>query len=212
MNRERAADEARVFFEGLWRQGDFWNFAASDFERARYRYLIDLLANRRYGRVLELGCGAGDFTVMLAGLADHTVAVDIAEPAIARARARGLPSVEFRVANIMDLDVRAEGPLDLIVFSDTICYLGWLYPFFDVAWMATELFAATADGGRLLLANAQFDEGEALMQPAIIRTYHDMFRNVGYCSEREDVFRGTKNGVQQALLVSLLTRPGARPV
>jgi hypothetical protein len=52
--------------------------------------------------------------------------------------------VDFRVANIMDYKPQVDGPWDLILFSDTMCYLGWLYPFFDVAWLAVQLFDARA--------------------------------------------------------------------
>lgn len=37
--------------------------------------------------------------------------------------------------------------------SETIYYLGWLYPLFDVAWMATQLYDSIAVGGRLLMAD-----------------------------------------------------------
>ena len=53
----------------------------------------------------------------------------------------------------MDYDLHAEGPWDLVVLSDTMCYLGWLYSFFDVSWFASQLFAATRVGGHCLFAN-----------------------------------------------------------
>jgi hypothetical protein len=66
--------------------------------------------------------------------------------------------VEFRVANIIDYDVQAEGPWGLIVMSDTVYFLGWLYSLFDLCWLASQLIKATREGGELLLANLQ---GEA---------------------------------------------------
>ena len=45
----------------------------------------------------------------------------------------------------MDYDQQAEGPWDLVVMSETICYLGWLYSLFDVAWLACQLFAVSRD-------------------------------------------------------------------
>ena len=51
----------------------------------------------------------------------------------------------------MDYDAPVAGPWDLIVMSETIYELGWLYPLFDVGWLAAELFAATRDGGRLMM-------------------------------------------------------------
>jgi SAM-dependent methyltransferase len=207
---ERAliGQQAREFCDDLWQRGDFWSFETSEYERARCARLMAMIEGHRYARVLEIGCGAGYLTRLLTRLADHIVAFDVAPAAIARARALGadLGTVEFRVANAMDYEWRAEGPWDLIVFSDTMCYLGWLYTFFDVAWFVAELFAATRRGGQLLLANTMDEVSDKLLLPYIIRTYRDLFLNVGYRLEAEEIFRGTKNGVDFEILISLLTK------
>lgn len=200
--------QVREFCDGLWQRGDFWNFESSQYERARCARLFTMLDGRRYTRALEIGCGAGYFTRFLAGIADQVVAFDIAPAAIARARTLGadLQTVEFRVANAMDYEWRDDGPWDLVVFSDAICYLGWLYSFFDVAWFAAELFAATRSGGRFLLANTMDEVGDKLLLPYLIRTYRDLFLNVGYRLETEEIFRGTKNGVDFEILISLCAK------
>jgi SAM-dependent methyltransferase len=207
---ERAliGQKAQEFCDDLWQRGDFWNFENSEYERARCACLLTLLAGRRYARALEIGCGAGYFTRLLAGIADQVVAFDIAPAAIARAHTLGadLRTVEFRVANAMDYEWRNDGPWDLVVCSDTICYLGWLYTFFDVAWFAAELFAATRSGGRLLLANTMDEVEDKLLLPYLIRTYRDLFLNVGYKLETEEIFRGTKNGVDFEILISLFVK------
>jgi SAM-dependent methyltransferase len=200
--------KAKEFFENQWQRGDPWSIESSEYERARCAYLLRMLEGRRYARALELGCGAGYFTRLLAGLAEQIVALDISPTAIARAHALGadLSIVEFRVANVMDYSWRAEGPWDLVVLSDTLCMLGWLYPFFDIAWLAAELFAATGSRGRLLLANSMCEVNEPLLLPWLIRTYRDLFRNVGYQLEAEEIFRGTKNGVDFEVLISLFAK------
>lgn len=207
---ERAliGEKARAFCDDLWQHGDFWDFESSEYERTRCARLLAMLDGRRYARALEIGCGAGYFTRLLTGVAEQIVAFDIAPAAIARARTLGadLKTVEFRVANAMDYEWQADGPWDLIVLSDAICYLGWLYSFFDIAWFAAELFAETRNGGRLLLANTMDEVGDKLLLPYIIRTYRDLFLNVGYRLETEDIFRGTKNGVDFEILLSLLAK------
>jgi SAM-dependent methyltransferase len=207
---ERAliGQKAREFCDALWQQGDFWDFENSEYERARCMQLLTILAGRRYARALEIGCGAGYFTRLLAGIADQVVAFDIAPSAIARARLLGtdLKTVEFRVGNAMDYEWRDDGPWDLVVCSDTICYLGWLYTFFDVAWFAAELFAATCSGGRLLLANTMDEVEDKLLLPYLIHTYRDLFLNVGYRLDAEEIFHGTKNGVDFEILISLLVK------
>ena len=207
--RELVAQKAQGFFDGLWKGGDYWDFEGSDYEYARCRHLLKMLAGRHYARVLEIGCGAGFLTRLLAPYADQIVALDISQTAIERARELGAgpATVDFRVANIMDYTPHADGPWDLVVFSDTMCYLGWLYPFFDVAWLAVELFEATRGGGQLLLANSMGEGEDWLLRPWLIRTYRDLFVNVGYQVAAENVFSGTKKGVEFEVLVTLFNKP-----
>jgi hypothetical protein len=205
---ERAlmAEKARAFFEDLWKRGDPWKLESSDFERMKYESEIAILGGRRYRRVLEIGCGAGSFTRHLVPIANEILALDISPIAIARARARGMHEVDFRVANIMDYNPRAEGPWDLVVINETIYYLGWVYSFFDVAWLAAELFASTHDRGQVLMANTCGGVEDHLLRPWIIRTYRDLFFNVGYRLESEEIFRGTKDNAELQVLISLFTK------
>lgn len=207
IDRELISQKVQEHFQQVWRDGDPWAFDASPFEQQRFAHLVRMLEGRRYQQVLELGCGAGALTQRLAGLAGRVLALDIAPAAIERARASGkAPAhVEFRVGNIMEFDPHREGPWDLIVMTETIYCLGWLYPMFDVGWMAAELFAATRQGGRLLLSNAFGAERDYLMRPCLIRTYRDLFLNAGYGLAAEEVFRGEKDGVCFEVLSSLFS-------
>jgi predicted TPR repeat methyltransferase len=198
----------REHYDQFWQRGDPWELETSEFEQAKYARQLALLADRRYRRVLEIGCGCGCFTERLVGLADRVVALDVAASAIARARAarRTPATVEFRVANVMEYEPQAEGPWDLIVLSEAIYCLGWLYPFFNVGWLVHELHAATRPGGRFLLVNSFGAEEDYLLHPWLIRTYHDLARNVGYGIEREEIFKGTKGSVGIETLVSLFQK------
>jgi 2-polyprenyl-3-methyl-5-hydroxy-6-metoxy-1,4-benzoquinol methylase len=207
MNDRADADgRAAAYFNELWRGGDPWDLEASEFERAKYDAQLALLdaGDRRYGRALEIGCAAGAFTRRLAARCESVVALDIAEPAIALARSRTTaPNVEYRVGNVMQWDAELDGHWDLVVLAETVCYLGWLYPFFDVAWLAHRLHEGTRPGGRLLLANTCGGVEDYLLRPWIIRTYHDLFRNAGYVVRADTVFRGVKNGAEIEALITL---------
>jgi SAM-dependent methyltransferase len=209
--RELLARKAGRALEERSHRGDAWAEEASELEAAGHERQIELLGPRHYRNVLELGCGAGVFTRRLAELADRVVAVDVAPLAIARARSLGLgpATVEFRLANLMDHDVRADGPWDLVVMSETIYELGWLYPLFDIGWLASELFAATRDGGSFLMANTYGGEmgQEHLLSPWLIDTYRDLFLNVGYRREAEEILRGTRDGVEYETLITLFSKP-----
>jgi SAM-dependent methyltransferase len=202
--------KAETFFESLWREGDPWNFETSSFEQAKYERQISLLDGRRYARVLEIGCGAGVFTRLLPRVADQILGIDISETAVARARAlTSGAAMDFRVANVMDYDLKAGGPWDLVILSETICYLGWLYSFFEVAWLAMQLFEATRHAGRLMMANTCGGVEEFLMKPPLIRTYRDLFVNVGYEIKTEEMFQGIKNGVAIDVLITLFEKNDA---
>jgi SAM-dependent methyltransferase len=206
--REQIYHKAQSFFDDLWMRGDPWELETSNWEQERYARLLAMLDQPRYGRVLEIGCGAGTFTRRLAGLADKVLALDVSSEAIAKARAAqsDLKQVEFRIGNIMDYNLREEEPWDLIVMSETVYFLGWLYSFFDVSWLAAEMFEATRSGGQMLLANTQFETGEPLLRPCIIRTYRDLFLNVGYELNAEKIVPGEKHGVSFEVLMSLFRK------
>jgi SAM-dependent methyltransferase len=207
-DREEAGQKALEFAEKLWAKGDFWELETAEYERTRYARLIQVLQGARYARGLELGCGAGYFTRLLAPLVDHLVAYDVSPSAIARARAAGgVATIDFRAGNAMDYAWRADGPWDLVTMNETIYYLGWLYSFFDVAWFASEVHDAIRPGGRFLMANTMDRHGyDKLPLPYIIRTYRDLFLNVGFALDREETFQGTKNGVEYETLISLFAR------
>lgn len=107
----------------------------------------------------------------------------------------------------MEYDLATSGPWDLIVFSETIYSLGWLYPMFDLGMLAANLFEATVPNGRLLLANTFGTEKDWLMRPWLINTYHDLFRHVGYRLELDEVFCGTKDTVEMKVRMSLFSKP-----
>lgn len=210
-SKDDAHREAESFFEGHWRKDDPWGFDTSPYEQGRLDFLRDVVADRHYRRVLELGCGAGHFTERLLPLGDSVLGLDISGAAIEKAKARvsrcsPAGHVDLRVANVMETDLRAEGTFDLVVLTETVYYLGWLYSFFKVAWLARDVYEVTSPGGRLLLANTLGEIGDALVLPWIVRGYHDVFRNAGYGTEREDAFQGEKDGVALEVLVSLLKR------
>jgi predicted TPR repeat methyltransferase len=207
--RELVDQEIRTFMDGLWQRGDPWDIESSEYERERYAHLLGMLGGRHYARVLEIGCGAGVLTRLLASHADRIVALDISQTAIDRAQALGAgPAVvDFRVGNVMDYQPHGDGPWDLIVFSETICYLGWLYPLFDVAWLTVQLFGATRPGGQLILANSMSEGEDWLLRPWLTRTYRDLLVNVGYTIDSEAVFTGTKKGETFQVLMTLYNKP-----
>jgi predicted TPR repeat methyltransferase len=209
--RAAADAEAQAFFDDLWRDGDPWDLERSALDQQRYRRQVELLEDRRYARALEVGCGAGSFTRHLAPLCDRLVGIDIAEAAVARAREQPWAQaggVELRVGNVMDLEPADGGPWDLVVLAETAYYLGWLYPMYDVGWLAHALHEAAAPGGRVLLVNSVEDRPQGLMSPWLVRTYRDLFVNAGFALDHEETLTGEKETVTFDVLLSRLVKQG----
>jgi hypothetical protein len=59
------------------------------------------------------------------------------------------------------------------------------------------------------MANTCGGVEDYLLRPWIIRTYRDLFLNVGYRLESEEIFHGTKSGVDIEVLISLYQKPTA---
>ena len=72
----------------------------------------------------------------------------------------------------------------------------------NVDFRAHRLHAATESGGRLLLVNTSDAKPNGLLSAWLIRTYHDLFANVGYQLEAEETMRGAKDGVRLEILLS----------
>jgi SAM-dependent methyltransferase len=211
IEREEIGQKMRDHYDRVWSGDNPWDFEGSDFDEARYARQLSILEGRRYKRVLEIGCGSGRFTRSLASISDHVLAIDISLAAIelARSTAGQLANVEFRAANVMELDLVEETDWDLIVMSETIYCLGWLYSFFDVGWLVNGMLEATARDGRFLLVNTLGKERDYLLRPWLIRTYRDLFINVGYEVEAEEILKGVKNEVDFEVLISLYMKPRA---
>src|SRR5438477_2698393 len=140
-------------FNEFWHAA--WEGEPSSLTHQRFRWMLASVSDRRYERVLEIGCGDGTFARLLSAVSQSVVGVDVSSEAIRRAREDPVEGVEFRVDDAMRFPLKEEGPWDLIVMSETIPYLGWRHSFFDVAWLANEIFSTTRPGGRLLLVNTR---------------------------------------------------------
>ncbi len=94
----------------------------------KYRYLLtlslvrDRLAERGGQRILDVGCGLGDFTALMHGQnpGNNVFGTDIVETAVESA-SRAHPEIRFSVGVLPDIPV--EGPFDGIAALECINYL-----------------------------------------------------------------------------------------
>lgn len=140
------------YFDHVYRaNADPWNFAASPYEAAKYAATLAVLPRARYGRALEIGCSIGVFTAQLAGRCDALLSLDIAEAALAQARARcaHLPNVRFERRGVPAEFPTAEGPWDLVVVAE----VGYYLDLEDLHRLRAQAIASLAPGGELLLVH-----------------------------------------------------------
>ena len=141
------------YYEDLW-DGLPDELEPPDFERRR----DFLLRQARPGdRALDLGCGTGEFTALLAAGGVQAVGVEVAEAALRRARARH-PDLDFRLVPI-------EGPLpfdehsfELVWCSDVIEHVA------DTARWLSEVRRVLAPRGRLLITTPNHDRVAILLR------------------------------------------------
>jgi len=101
-----------------------WDTPAGKVRATRRGRLLSMAAGLKPGmRVMEVGCGTGLFTEMMAPRGAHILAVDISPDLLELARARNLPPevVEFRLMRFEDGE--ADGPFDAIVGSSVLHHL-----------------------------------------------------------------------------------------
>jgi ubiquinone/menaquinone biosynthesis C-methylase UbiE len=95
---------------------------------APYRVEIDRLsAGRRFRRLVDLGCGTGKQTVVLAPLADEVVAVDISASSLKQAETRctraGIRNVRFLEENIVSLPLESGSVDGIFSYGDVISHV-----------------------------------------------------------------------------------------
>ncbi len=170
------------------------------YQQRKYAVLMSLLpAGRRFQSALDLGCGLGDLSRLLADRSDRVLGLDVAQSVIDRARVShgGVPGLSFDRADILDLPRDLDGKFDLVTIADSIYYLANLDD--DVLKvLATRVAELLAPNGVCLLANHYFFGTD--LDSKVSRRIHDAFQ----WSSR---FRHLSDHWRPFYLVSLLTAP-----
>ena len=118
--------DTRAYFDQLYGASDDpYALRSRWYEERKRALLLAALPERRYGRVYEPGCGVGELTAMLATRADHLLASDGSERAVAIAarRCSHLPQVRVERQALPRDWSHEGGPFDLIVLSEVGYFL-----------------------------------------------------------------------------------------
>ena len=126
---------------------DLWERLPGDLEPPELALRRDFLLRSKIApgaRALDLGCGGGDFTELLARAGADAVGVDVAEAALARARAAH-PELAFELATLDAPLPFADSRFELVWASEVIEHVA------DTARWLSEVRRVLVPRGRLLL-------------------------------------------------------------
>ncbi len=128
---------------------DPWNMRESAYEIAKYDATLAALPRRRFHVGFEPGCSIGVMTRRLAARCDALLAMDVAEAALARARAfcASLPAIEFARGRLPD--DWPDRTFDLVLLSEILYFLSPA----DLRRTAQRLCATLTEDGAALLVN-----------------------------------------------------------
>jgi ubiquinone/menaquinone biosynthesis C-methylase UbiE len=130
----------------------------SDEQRKAWLDLLARLAGRAPQRVLDVGCGTGFLTLMLAQLGHEVTGIDLSQQMIDRAGRKaehaGL-QIAFRIGDAVAIDC-ADEAYDLVVARHLI----WTLP--DPQRGVAEWLRVLRPGGRLILIEGKWADNEAL--------------------------------------------------
>ena len=141
---------------------DPWGFADSFYERRKRDLVAAVLGRPSYRRVLEIGCADGALTEVLASRSHAMVSIDVSEQALARARSRDLPGVQWRLGRAPGaID---DGPYDAVVLSE----VGYFLTPLELLDTLRRSHDALAGDGELVLVHWRHPtEGIPLDGPAV---------------------------------------------
>ncbi len=163
LNRLRDTFDNRQAFEALYTESpDADPWASADlryqYQRRKYEAITQMVPPRSYARGLDVGCGTGLLTELLAPSCGEILGIDISQHALQHAATRtsGLKNVRFQQSDVRSLDPALTGRFDLVVVADTLYYLPEPIDDATLRGVADGLAAVLTRDGVLMLINHYF--------------------------------------------------------
>ncbi len=144
------------------------------YQQRKYDCLLSMLPQRRYGNVLDVGCGLGAFTRKLAPFGEQVLGIDISGEAISQAKRLSVnhPNITYAQCNMLDA-LPTESEFDLIIIADTLYYMNPRTPV-ALKTLACAFASKLTPGGLVLLVNHFFFGIDPASKET--REIHDAFR------------------------------------
>jgi SAM-dependent methyltransferase len=112
----------RAHFERFYAKADPWGIGKSENETVKYGLTLDLCGAGPFDRAVEIGCGEGLFTELLAPRCRSLLALDISSRATHRAQKRLAPHEGVSVRTAALPAEYPDGSFDLVVASDVLYF------------------------------------------------------------------------------------------
>lgn len=167
----------RMYFNWRYRSPDPYKVSASDYEREKMERVMAALGfEKRFGSILEIGCGEGNMTARLASISGRTLATDISDMAVRRTRETTSSFLNVETQRLDLLSDEPPGQFDLVVASEVLYY-------FDKDQLPTVLERITScvkKGGSVALIHARAladDDAGVELKKFGAKTIHEMFIN-----------------------------------
>jgi SAM-dependent methyltransferase len=185
-NRWVRTGNRRYEFERLYAEhGDVWNCSTSEYERAKYANTLALALELcpETNRALEVGCGTGVFSGLLAQHFRRVLAMDISGEAIriATAANRKAGNIEFLREDFRRLCANAK--FDLIVCAEVLYY----FRAADREIVCQALDKLLSKRGVILTVSGLPEEGTARSASGYFNRWNAIFRCYFACVASIDI-------------------------
>lgn len=180
---------------------EFWDAEAASFDDQPDHGLRDPVVREAWaallkrslppsgGSVLDIGCGTGSLSVVLASLGYAVTGIDLSPEMIVRAEAKAKASGHAITFQVMDAAFPQFPPEQ---FDAIVCrHLLWALPELDQVLLRWERLLKL--GGRLLLIEGHWHTGAGLVSMQVINALPISFpwSNVEYLNDQADLWGGT---------------------
>ena len=164
---------------------DPWGHTTRVYERAKYERTLDALGDRPVRQTVEIGCGIGALTELLAPCVQAIFGIDCVPRAVEAARARlaGQPHVQL-VAGIAPDDL-PEFIADRIVLSEVLYFMARE----EIVRLAVWCDAHAASDARIIIVSWLGSTGEPLSGPASASIMREALAGWSHRQEEGNAFR-----------------------
>ncbi|MGF1563546.1 MAG: class I SAM-dependent DNA methyltransferase [Geminicoccaceae bacterium] len=114
--------QQKAALEKFYEREDPWQFSQTIEDQVRTSIILDFVRHGQFRRALDIGCGEGWLTKVIAGHVEHILGFDLSERAINRAIAKDIPNATFFAHDLRELAALESG-YDLILCSESLYYL-----------------------------------------------------------------------------------------